>query len=88
MKISPQLFMLMKQIRFIIFVIVLTMPFSSFSQEKEKALGTLITDRPDATESPSTIPAGYIQVETGAFYESLQVGNIKDGRLKSSNLIR
>lgn len=51
---------------------------SVFSQDKESALGTLITDRPDATESPNTIPVGYLQVETGAFYESFQKGNTKN----------
>lgn len=48
-----------------------------FSQEEEKALGVLITDRPDATESPSTIPKGYVQVETGSFYESFEDHTIK-----------
>ena len=50
----------------------------SFSQEKENNLGPLITDRPDATESPTTIPVGYIQVETGAFYESFKEGVVKN----------
>lgn len=35
---------------------------------QEDGLGPLITDRPDATEAPSTIPRGYLQVETGSFY--------------------
>ena len=37
----------------------------------------LVTDRPDATESPSTIAPGFIQVETGAFYESFEDNTIK-----------
>ncbi len=39
-----------------------------FSQEKPN-LGALTTDRPDQTESPSPIAKGYLQIETGAFYE-------------------
>lgn len=37
----------------------------------------LVTDRPDATESPSTVAPGFIQVETGAFYESIEKNEIK-----------
>ena len=37
----------------------------------------LITDRPDATEAPSTVAAGFIQIETGGFYESFEENNIK-----------
>ncbi|GAA4940427.1 hypothetical protein GCM10023314_11560 [Algibacter agarivorans] len=68
----------MKQIKLITLAIVLNSSFSSFSQEENTPLGALITDRPDATESPSTIPVGYIQVETGAFYESFEENNIKN----------
>jgi hypothetical protein len=32
----------------------------------------LITDRPDQTESSSTLPKGYLQLETGFSWESLQ----------------
>lgn len=58
--------------------ILLIIPLSVFSQENENTLGALITDRPDATESPTTIPKGYIQVETGAFYESFKDGIVKN----------
>lgn len=37
----------------------------------------LVTDRPDVTESASTIAPGFIQVETGGFYESFEKDNIK-----------
>lgn len=47
------------------------------AQDENNTLGTLITDRPDATESPNTIPKGFIQVETGAFFESFEKDNIK-----------
>ena len=32
----------------------------------------LITDRPDATESPNTVSVGAIQIETGGFYTSFE----------------
>lgn len=32
----------------------------------------LITDRPDATESPNTVGAGVIQIETGGFFTSFE----------------
>ena len=56
---------------------MLLVAFSISAQNEKETLGALITDRPDATESPSTIPVGFIQVETGAFYESFKEGNIK-----------
>lgn len=59
-------------------IVILLIPLSGISQKNEKILGSLITDRPDATESPTTIPVGYIQVETGAFYESFKEGSIKN----------
>ncbi|WP_456441109.1 transporter [Psychroserpens sp.] len=43
----------------------------------EIASQSLITDRPDATESPTTIAPGFIQIETGGFYESFEDNNIK-----------
>lgn len=50
--------------------------FSLIAQE-DTSLGPLITDRPDATESPTAVPKGFLQVETGAFYESFEERNIK-----------
>ncbi len=55
--------------RIILFTFLTSLSFNSiFSQEKTSP-GTLVTDRPDATESPTVIPKGYLQIETGAFYE-------------------
>jgi hypothetical protein len=31
-------------------------------------IGALVTDRPDATESPSLVRKGFLQIETGGFY--------------------
>lgn len=44
----------------------------SFSAE------TLITDRPDATESPTAVPKGFLQVETGASYETFEDNGFKN----------
>ena len=68
--------MLMKKSKQLI-LILFTITLSAFSQEKKHTLGPLITDRPDATESPSTIPTGYIQIETGSFFESFEENTIK-----------
>lgn len=38
----------------------------------------MVTDRPDATESPLTVPLGSLQIETGAFYTSFEENNIKE----------
>jgi hypothetical protein len=43
----------------------------------EKEYGTIITDRPDQTESSALVPKQFLQVETGAFYETLELNNIK-----------
>jgi len=47
------------------------------SQEKTD-YGILVTDRPDATESPTVVPAGYIQIETGAKIEESEFGFLKE----------
>ncbi|MDX1278066.1 transporter [Oceanihabitans sediminis] len=56
-----------------VFVSSLSTP--SFAQETK--VEPLITDRPDATESATPIQKGFIQIETGAFYESNEQHNIK-----------
>jgi hypothetical protein len=35
----------------------------------------LVTDRPDATEAPTVVPAGSLQVETGALFTSFEKDN-------------
>ena len=39
----------------------------TFAQQDDGP-GSLITDRPDATESPQTVGSGFLQFETGAFF--------------------
>ncbi|WP_299674146.1 transporter [uncultured Dokdonia sp.] len=38
----------------------------------------LVTDRPDATEAPTVVPVGSLQVETGAFTTSFEDNGIKE----------
>lgn len=63
----------MRLIRYLTISFFLIASASSFAQTNNQAdLGPLVTDRPDATESPNAVPVGFIQVETGAFYESFK----------------
>ena len=41
------------------------------------SIGVLETDRPDATEASSTIPKGFLQIETGTFFESFKKNQVK-----------
>lgn len=49
--------------------------------QEENTEEEMITDRPDATESPSAVPVGSLQIETGAFYESFEEEGIKSETL-------
>ena len=44
----------------------------------KKDYGTISTDRPDQTEASNLVPKNFLQVETGAFYESLEVNSYKN----------
>jgi hypothetical protein len=48
----------------------------AFAQDNND-LGDLITDRPDATESPNTMPVGFLQWETGAFFVKEESGSVQ-----------
>lgn len=41
----------------------------STAQNIDKKIDDIVTDRPDQTESPSTLPKGFFQVEIGGSYE-------------------
>ena len=60
-------------------LLVLFVSFGSYSifAQEESVLSDLITDRPDQTESPTTISKGFLQIETGSYYESFKENNIK-----------
>jgi len=49
------------------------------AQAQEQTTTTdLVTDRPDATESPTVVPKGSFQVETGASYTSFDESNFQE----------
>ncbi|APD07242.1 hypothetical protein UJ101_01731 [Flavobacteriaceae bacterium UJ101] len=53
--------------------------FSMYVKGQEyEGYGTIITDRPDQTESPSIVPKGFLQVETGAFYTENEEEGVKN----------
>jgi hypothetical protein len=78
MKILQILFMSMKSIRKPICFFFTGLGSLALYAQEESQLGALITDRPDATESPTAVPKGFLQVETGAFYESFEDNGIKN----------
>ena len=68
----------MRKINQLYSIAVLLFLSSSYLQAQDtELLGPLITDRPDATESPTAVPKGFLQVETGSFYERFEDNNIK-----------
>lgn len=71
----------MKSAKHIVFLFVSTFLFlgifRSSAQDNDGNLGALITDRPDVTESPTTVPKGYLQIETGSFFEAFEENNIE-----------
>lgn len=75
MKISHQLYTSMNTIKYILITVLLLLTISISSQENE--FGTIVTDRPDATEASSTVGKGILQFETGGLYESFEENNIK-----------
>ena len=56
---------------------ILTILFTGFHVLAQEETLEMITDRPDATESPTTVPKGFLQLETGAFYDSFEEDTIK-----------
>lgn len=60
-----------------IFTLFLVLSSLFIYAQEDQPLEALITDRPDATESPTAVPKGFLQVETGAFYETFEDQNIK-----------
>ncbi|MFC4635054.1 transporter [Dokdonia ponticola] len=63
-------------------LIILCLLFLSFEITAQETQTTsvpdLVTDRPDATESPTVVPIGSLQVETGAFTTSFEKNGIKE----------
>jgi len=68
---------IIKNTKIMLSATLLTTSFSLTAQEDNTSLGALITDRPDQTESPNALSKGFLQVETGASFESFYKNNIK-----------
>ena len=49
---------------------------SGMSEQNQVQDSALITDRPDATESPNTVEPGFTQIETGGYYTSFEADNM------------
>lgn len=59
------------------------------SDNKMKNYGELITDRPDQTESSAVLPKGFLQVETGAFFETVKADGIEtESKTFNTTLLR
>jgi len=61
-----------------LFVLTLTLTVNAQEEIDKKEYGTIITDRPDQTESPNVVPKSFLQVETGTFVEKVENNSIKD----------
>lgn len=75
MKISHQLYTLMNKTKHLLFIAIFAASFSTLAQDDN--LGTIVTDRPDATEASSTVGKGVLQFEAGGLYESFETNNVK-----------
>lgn len=58
-------------------IIILTF-FINVHAQDDKDYGTISTDRPDQTEASNLVPKNFLQVETGSFYESLEIDGFKN----------
>ena len=67
----------MKAIKKILFTVALLTGLYASAQESNTSSPEMITDRPDATESPNVVPKKTIQVETGGFYTSFEENDVK-----------
>lgn len=78
MKILQTLSMSMKRNIITLFFGMLSCAVYSQNDESNSTSNEpLVTDRPDATESSSTVGKGVLQFETGGIYESYENNNIK-----------
>ncbi|MDY7395938.1 transporter [Aureibaculum sp. 2210JD6-5] len=72
-----------------ILLIFIVVELTAQVEDKAKKYGELITDRPDQTESPSVVPKGFLQVETGTFFEKVKNNNIEnESKTYNTTLLR
>lgn len=77
-----------KYYKWTIFIGVLS-GFWNLHAQEEITTPALVTDRPDATEAPTVVPRGSIQVETGGFYTSFKENNIQqEAYVYNTSLLR
>lgn len=62
----------------ILFLLGICLKLSAQEAQTTIPVSDLITDRPDATESPTIVPIGSLQVETGAFTTSFEETGFKE----------
>ena len=75
------------KLNFTLILILLTF-FVAKAQESTPVEG-LVTDRPDATEASSTVPAGSLQVETGGLYTTFENnGTTQESFVYNTTLLR
>jgi len=69
----------MKKQIFLCLLFIQMLIITGYAQKEtiDKEYDAIITDRPDQTESAALVPKRFLQVETGAFYETLELNNIK-----------
>ena len=72
-------------------LLLLCLSFELFAQDdnsnSEGTIPGMITDRPDATESPKTVPFKMFQIETGGLYSSNKDQGIKTELLNFNNTL-
>jgi hypothetical protein len=72
-------------------IIFLFLSIELFAQENnsilDESIPEMITDRPDATESPKTVPFKMFQIETGGLYSSNKDQGVKTELLNFNNTL-
>lgn len=58
-------------------IFIFTNSFVALQAQEAETINSIETDRPDMTEASSTVPKGFLQLETGAYYQSYEDNNIK-----------
>lgn len=57
---------------------LLVLGFNEIKAQETNGVAPLVTDRPDATEAPTVVPQGSLQVETGGFYTSFTDNSLQE----------
>ena len=64
----------------LLYLVFLTISLNVVAQQ-EDPIESLVTDRPDATESPSLVRKNFLQIETGGFYTEEDDNGLKTKEL-------